>query len=169
MEKWKDITGYENYYSISNYGRVKSLSRNVGHSIKESILKLSISKNGYFIVDLFKKGERKTHYVHRLVSTEFCENNNMFNCVNHKDENKLNNHYTNLEWCNYQYNNTFGKMKNIHDIPVIMIDKKNNELKEFKSINDAAINTNQKSSSNISSCCNGKRITAGGYKWRYAI
>ena len=36
-EIWKDITGYEGLYQISNLGRVKSLGNN--KSIKEKILK----------------------------------------------------------------------------------------------------------------------------------
>ena len=27
MEKWLDINGYEDYYQISNYGRIKSKKR----------------------------------------------------------------------------------------------------------------------------------------------
>ena len=29
IEKWRDILGYEGYYQISNYGRVRSLDRYV--------------------------------------------------------------------------------------------------------------------------------------------
>ena len=28
-EIWKDINGYEGYYQVSNYGRIKSLKRHV--------------------------------------------------------------------------------------------------------------------------------------------
>lgn len=169
MEKWKEITGYEGYYSVSNYGRIKSLSRNVGYNLKESILTPNLSKVGYRTVDLYKNKKRKTFYVHRLVAFEFCDNNNGYDCINHIDENKLNNHFSNLEWCNYQYNNTFGKMANIHDKSVIMVDKNDVDIKEYKSIKDAAFDTFQKTTSNIISCCRGRRVFAGGYKWRYAI
>ena len=98
MEKWKEITGYEGYYSISNYGRIKSLSRNVGYNLKESILTINLSKVGYKTVDLYKNKKRKTFYVHRLVAFEFCDNKNGYDCINHIDENKLNNHFSNLEW-----------------------------------------------------------------------
>ncbi|ABF57478.1 putative endodeoxyribonuclease [Corynebacterium phage P1201] len=32
MEEWKDINGYEGYYQVSNYGRVRSLDRVVPHA-----------------------------------------------------------------------------------------------------------------------------------------
>lgn len=40
-------------------------------------------------------------------------------------------------------------------------------IKEYASMTDAAIDTNGKRelSSKISSCCNKKRKTAGGFKW----
>lgn len=31
-----------------------------------------------------------------------------YNIVNHKDENPLNNHKDNLEWCNVKYNDNYG-------------------------------------------------------------
>lgn len=40
-------------------------------------------------------------------------------------------------------------------------------IKEFKSIVDASKNTNIYATS-IGACCNGKRKSAGGFKWRYA-
>lgn len=33
---------------------------------------------------------------------------NNYPCVNHKDENKLNNNSNNLEWCTQTYNHNYG-------------------------------------------------------------
>ncbi len=41
---------------------------------------------------------------HRLVAFTFVDNPNNYNEVNHKDRNRQNNHYTNLEWVTHQYN-----------------------------------------------------------------
>lgn len=60
---------------------------------------------------LRKKGKNKTLLIHRLVAENFIPNPNNYSCVNHIDENKSNNNVLNLEWCNYEYNNTY---KNIH-------------------------------------------------------
>lgn len=88
------------YYSISNYGRIK---------VTDTINKFAsthLDKDGYEITTL--KG--KTVKVHRLVAQYFIENNNPKENtqINHKDENKANNVYTNLEWCNHKYNNNYG-------------------------------------------------------------
>lgn len=37
-------------------------------------------------------------YVHRIVATAFCPNPNNFKTVDHMDGNKLNNHFSNLQW-----------------------------------------------------------------------
>ena len=49
MEEWRDIKGYEGYYQISNFGRVKSLPRDVGSNRckNEIIMKTSLDKDGY--------------------------------------------------------------------------------------------------------------------------
>ena len=47
MEIWKDVSGYEGIYQVSNHGRVKSSMFN-----KEKILKQNKSTNGYFMIGL---------------------------------------------------------------------------------------------------------------------
>ena len=99
MEIFNDIPGYEGRYQVSNYGRVKSLSRLIkcrgGYRINnEKILK---QKDGdYLQVQLGHKG--KFHTIHRLVAITFIKNNDIENVVNHIDGNKKNNHADNLEW-----------------------------------------------------------------------
>ena len=104
IEIWKDIEGYKGLYQISNYGNVKSLNYN--KTGKERILKPK--KNIYLQIMLHQNAKVKYFYIHRLVATAFILNPKNYPCVNHKDENKQNNHVDNLEWCTYQYNNTYG-------------------------------------------------------------
>ena len=56
-EIWRWISGYENLYQISNFGRVKSFN---GKWVMEKILKPSLQKNGYLTVSLRKNGTLKT-------------------------------------------------------------------------------------------------------------
>lgn len=50
------------------------------------------------MVRLYKKGWSRDYLVHRLVAETFVDNFNNFPIVNHKDGNKLNNYFLNLEW-----------------------------------------------------------------------
>lgn len=101
MEIWKSIKGYEGIYEVSNYGRIKSLSRITSNNrrLKEKIINGGYYPNGYKLVCLRKNGINKNHLIHRLVAEAFILNPNNYSVVNHLDGNKKNNHVSNLEWC----------------------------------------------------------------------
>ena len=110
-EAWKDIHFWENgikydycgLYQISSFGRVKSLKYG-----KEKILKAG-NICGYECVNLWKDSKGKNFLIHRLVAHTFLSESYFENAqVNHKDENKTNNHVSNLEWCTREYNMNFG-------------------------------------------------------------
>lgn len=102
-EIWKTIEGFEDY-QVSNFGRVKSLSRKVRtlngfRLIKERILKNLSDSSGYYTVYLCKNGKNKMYRVHQLVAIAFL---NHKPCgyklvINHKDFNKRNNNVENIE------------------------------------------------------------------------
>jgi len=98
-EIWKPIQGFEEYYLVSNKGRVKSTRFN-----KEKILKTSISTPGYKGLNLFKNKRSHSREVHRLVAIHFVPNPENKPEVNHKDGDKLNNHAYNLEWMTHKEN-----------------------------------------------------------------
>ena len=117
-EIYKDIKDLEGLYQVSNLGNVKSL--NYHRSGKSKLLKPGKDKNGYLFVILSKNGKMKTFRVHRLVAETFIPNPNNLPCVNHKDENPSNNNISNLEWCDYQYNNSYGNHnKKIVEVQVL--------------------------------------------------
>lgn len=101
-EMWKPIDGLPNYM-ISNYGRVKSL--NYKQKGYEQILKTSISRNGYNVINISNGNDYKKISIHRAVAKAFLPTPVPFKTeINHKDGNKLNNYYENLEWCSRQEN-----------------------------------------------------------------
>lgn len=117
-EVWKAIPNQPNYL-VSNFGRVKSLKRKIWNGScyffkKERILIGSTDKDGYKCVTI----NRHSYKVHRLVAKLFVFNPhpNKWELVNHIDENKSNNYYKNLEWCNHSYNNTYNgnMLKKLH-------------------------------------------------------
>lgn len=63
---------------------------------------------GYVCVQLWNGKKMLSKNVHRLVANAFIQNPNNYPCVNHKDEDKTNNHVENLEWCTHYYNNHYG-------------------------------------------------------------
>lgn len=108
-EVWKDIPNYEGLYQVSSHGRVKSFRQSTKcHCEKEYILKPHLANNGYYQVTLYDNTVKHKFSVHRLVAEAFIPNPNGYPQVNHKDENRLNNLVTNLEWCSSEYNNAYG-------------------------------------------------------------
>lgn len=179
-EKWKDIIGYEGYYQISNYGRVKSLNRVVKNkngyrNTGERILKNTCPKDNihYSSVILCKEGKTKNFLIHRLVAETFIFNDNPKEKtqVNHKDENKLNNTVENLEWCSPTYNNNYNNKPYIvakHTIKCkrwksVFCEELN---KEFRSIRAASLETGD-SEKTIKRMCDGLNTVSLKFHWRY--
>lgn len=114
-ERWKDIPGYEGYYRVSNYGRVKSLDRIIPHPrlyqqfVQGRILKQKVAKDynkltgdAMISLQVALALEHTTHYynVRRLVYMAFKEKidykkDGLY--VINKDGNGYNNKLTNLK------------------------------------------------------------------------
>lgn len=170
MENWKSIAGYEERYEVSDRGNVRSL--NYHREGRTKILKPKKNCGGYLVVNLRKDGQLKQPSVHRLVAQAFLPNPLNLPQVNHRDEDKLNNAASNLEWCTASYNINYGsrnrRMAEAQSKPVQQLDKSTGELlKTFPSAVEAE-RVAGIHHGNISRCCCGKRKSAGGYVWRYA-
>ena len=176
MEIWKDISGYDGKYQVSNFGNVRSFSK----WKNGELLRPGISKTGYYFVNLVRFGREKIdcHRVHRLVAKSFLENPNDLPEVNHIDGNKLNNRVENLEWCSRERNIQHaygsglipirtGKRNSLSKV-VIQKTKSGDFVKEWDSVAD--INrTLGYSINSIVCCCNKKPKynTAYGFLWEY--
>ena len=192
-EIWKDVVGFKGYYIVSNMGNVRSVDRYVegkNGSLrfqKGILMNLQESNKGYLVVILHKHGLFYQKQVHRLVAEAFIENPYDLPQVNHKDTNKHNNCVEILEWIT-NYDNTQHAIEHdcYHDftenqlssvkknlefanikrrVPVAKCDNNWNIIDEYESIINAA-KINNLSDSHISQCCNGKRRSCGGYKWK---
>lgn len=182
-EIWKDIPGYEGYYQVSNFGRLKSFKKNPNGVIMKNTNK----KGWYFTVVL--QGKNKpytTKRIHRLVAELFVVNpeNKLF--VNHKDLNKQNNHYLNLEWVTCKENVIHSVRNNPKSIKNMV---ERNKFLRPKNIYQYALNgtqinsfSNSKEAENITGVCRrnilhvackteyapGKiRKQAGGFIWSF--
>ena len=158
-EDKKDIKDYEGLYAITRDGNVWSYRSN-------KFLKPELVR-GYYYVSLYKEGKGKNFRIHRLVAEAFIPNPEGLPQVNHKDECKINNCVSNLEWCDAKYNANYGtrteRIANKRSIPVYC-----EELnKTFYGAREAARELGL-DNSNIISCCKGKYKTSGGYHWKYA-
>jgi len=92
-ERWRLIEEVPNY-EVSDSGQVRRID-----SCK--ILSIKINHWGYRIAYLFQHNKVFARRVNRLVAIAFVPNPDKKPTVNHKDGDKLNNHFTNLEWATF--------------------------------------------------------------------
>jgi hypothetical protein len=108
----------------------------------------------------------KTHLVHRLVASAFIENPNNYPIINHRDEDKTNNASSNLEWCDYKYNNNYGTRNQRAATSL----SKQVFCVETNKIYPSTIEVERQlgfAHTNISKCCNGRYKQAYSFHWRY--
>ena len=168
-EIFKDIKDYEGLYQISNFGRVKSVSRkriDRNQILEERILKQRKKENGYLIVNLSKLDIDKKMYVHRLVAQTFIPNPNNLQQVNHKDENKMNNKVDNLEWCTQRYNSNYNNLPLKRNKKINQYDLDGNFIKTWNSLKEINEYFNLPNNrGDISDCTHERQKSAFGYKW----
>jgi len=102
-ERVKEIKGHPLYF-ITDFGNVYSM-RGVGRSLGSYKLPVKLKlmdKDGYRVVIL----DGKNYRVHRLVAAAFIGKSDAE--VNHKDGNRSNNYFENLEYCTHEYNMGHG-------------------------------------------------------------
>lgn len=189
-EIWKPIPidGYEDIYEVSNLGRVRSIDRYVNCNngvrfCKGHILKPAINNWGYQHITLCKQQKLHTFRLCRIVAKAFVPNPDNLPCINHKDECKTNDVYTNLEWVSYETNNNYGtrnerigdKQKGIYKPSC----KSHNEASKktvmcvetgevFQSLSEIQ-RTKGYCIQNISAACRGKIKTAYGKRWKFVV
>jgi len=78
-------------YMVSRCGRVFR---------KGKELKPQVKNSGYLYLYLYQSGIRKRFYLHRIIGKVHLKKprNRLRKYINHKDGNKMNCHYLNIEW-----------------------------------------------------------------------
>jgi hypothetical protein len=157
----EDVVGFGGYYKVTEAGEI--------HSVRGGrLLKKSLKPNGYEYIELNVRGEVSYKRVHRLVAEAFCPNELGKPFVNHKDGNKSNNHYTNLEWVT-------GTENNLHAIDSGLA-KVYHNLYEVTSPNGViticvgyagVINLSGVSKNTVYNCVKQGRPSRGGYEIKF--
>lgn len=179
-EQWEDVKDFEEFYYISNLGRLLRKERRVWSernssfiTLPEKIIIPECDKEGYLRVRLTKEGESQKFFVHRLVAQAFIPNPDNLPCVNHIDECSKNNRFDNLEWCSAEYNSNYGTRK-------IRISERLGRAVERYSLSGEYIDSFPSAAeacrklelpanrqSNISAVCRGVRKSSLGYVWKF--
>jgi hypothetical protein len=169
IEVWKDIEGYK-IYEVSSFGNVRN--KNTGRILK------ACNKSGYFSVGL-SNIKTKSFEVHRLVAKAFIPNLENKPEVNHKDGDKLNNNYWNLEWATHSENMTHARNTGLitteytSSKPISQFTIDGQWIKDWASITEVH-RENGFDISAISNCINsktktlcGKTRTSYGFIWKF--
>ncbi len=179
-EVWKDIEELNKLYQISNFGRIKRKQRKTTASfVNERFSNPQDNGKGYLQLYVQINRIRTMLYVHRLVGIYFIPNPLSLPTINHKDGNKKNNHFTNLEWLSLgdnvrhafslglvpsQKGKRSGK-ENYASIPVLAF-KNEIFIKEFESMSLAGSEFGLDHSSVRSVCLGKSKQTKEGYTFK---
>lgn len=146
-EIWKYINGFNSQYMISNHGRVKSVYRKwingptLTTITKDRILKQVAGSKHSPYMGIVMGNSKKRYYIHRLVAIAFISNPHNKEQVNHKDGDKFNNHYSNLEWATHQENTKHAIDNNLRLCGEKMYNAKltGTIVREIRSSNDSGV------------------------------
>lgn len=168
MLEYKEVKNFPGY-KIGNDGSLLSSKRGKGY------IKTFPNPEEYRFAYLYKDNKRHILAVHRLVAEHFVPNPNNYDCVNHKDENKENNLYTNLEWCTKSYNRKYGtcderRFDALSPLYAVdQLDLDGNFIRKWRSCREAARALGLKNGTSICNCVHGRKNTSAGFKWRKSI
>lgn len=177
VSSWKVVKPFSRYL-IGPNGEVFS-------KISNRLLKTQIKKSGYVSVCISDDNKQEKHVlVHRLVAKAYVPNPDDKPQVNHKDGNKQNNHYSNLEWVypsenqkhaykiglNHFCETDYKNLKLLHQKrkkPVAKIDRNTKKVLAIYPSAKEAGELNGTDYKQIHNACKGKQLTAHGYIWLF--
>lgn len=147
-------------YDVREDGRIWS-------KVRKKFLKPSKRRDGYLQVSLSdNEGEKHIQLVHRVcwIAVNGREVPEGYE-LNHLDENKANNHISNLQLCTHKDNMNYGTRTERCSKRVGAYDKNGEIVMVFPSTAEAGRNGYDQR--NVSKCCRGKLKTHKGFTWKY--
>ena len=102
-ERWLPVVGYDGFYEVSDWGRVRSVARTVPRGrgtmrLQQRILKPQSNLDGRLAVVLSKDGVAKRRTIHQLVAEAFIGPRPEGEVTRHLDDDHLHNHVSNLAY-----------------------------------------------------------------------
>jgi Mor family transcriptional regulator len=102
---WRPVVGFEERYQVSSKGRIEAFGRLPRSCyIRSESLRFQLINTGYERAALYDGKAQRHLLVHRLVAMAFIPNPLGLPQINHKDSNRRNNTWANLEWVTAQGN-----------------------------------------------------------------
>jgi len=181
MSKLKDIPWYEGRYAITEYGEVWSYPKNTNNKLGKFIKQGKAWKYNNLALQTNWKG--RAFNVHRLVAITYIPNPYNLPIVHHIDNNKVNNHVSNLMWETHKGNTQRAydewlcprtekqmelskKLWLMKSKKIMQLTKDGEVCNIYNSTNEAGRITWFQQTS-IASCWRWKLKTCWGYRWEY--
>lgn len=176
-EEWSPVDApFSLKYEVSNKGRVRI--NKPRRLLKQTRSVMATGKPGYMKVWLSCNELKKLASVHRLVAKAFVPGDTALG-VNHKDLDKCNNLFTNLEWMtqadNLKHARALSPMWSVrlkessHKRAIIGVDSVTGVEVPYPSLNEAArqLTGSRKKAANICHSLKNGRVCYGK-RWKYA-
>jgi hypothetical protein len=161
LEVWASLEshGYPNY-EVSTFGRVRN-------AIRKNFITGWKNRDGYIWVGITHlTGKQRLKSIHFFVAIAFIPNPENKPSVDHIDRIRDNNYVGNLRWATPEEQMTNRREFKNKGQSIYQYALDGTLIRCWEKISDAAATLNIGRTS-ISSVCNRKRPTAGGYIWRY--